>query len=345
MNPDSREFRPKLSFHFWPDLMNQQQSTAPFGHRAASELELVAPPSPAWGAIFAGTVAGLAIHLLLLMLLGAIGFGAADPQTADQPVASFAAGTAIVWTVCALIALWSGGWVAGRCAARAHHFSGAMHGFLMWCVATLAAMLMVVAGAGALVGGAARIAGAGMSAMKNTAQGVADLGKQAVEQNTSLISSMVDEAADSPGVRNAAGGVAAARREIGIAARQLFRDGGNLHDPQARSALLQAMTRAGLSEADANRMIDRWTESAQQLRAQLDEAKNAAAAKARDAADAASKVLAQASLWSFIGFLLGAIVSAWGGRKGARWEARHLEAETGATVAPSGHGPALGTHA
>ena len=67
--------------------------------------------SPAWGAIVAGAVAGLAIHLLLLMLCAAIGLGAIQPATDDNPVATFSLGAAIAWSVSALISLFLGGFI------------------------------------------------------------------------------------------------------------------------------------------------------------------------------------------------------------------------------------------
>lgn len=294
--------------------------------------------SPAWGAILAGAVAGLGTHILLMMLLTAIGLGAASPATEDNPVATFGAGTAIAWTISALLSLFVGGWVAGRCAARVHSVSGAMHGFLVWCVGTIAAMLMVTFGAGALIGGAARVVGEGVSAMGKPLAGAADLAKQAAEQNSAALGGMIDEVAENPAVRNAPGGVAAARREIGQAVRQLFREGGNLRDPEARTATVQALTRAGVSEPDANRMVDGWIRSMEQMRAQFEETKAAAAAKAREVADNASQAVAKGALWSFIGFVLGAVAASFGGRRGQRWEYQHTEIGADATLDPATRG-------
>lgn len=290
--------------------------------------------APAWGAISAGAVAGLATHLLLLMLCAAIGLGVAEPATSDNPVASFGIGAAIGWTVSALIALFVGGWVAGRCAARVHSVSGAMHGFLVWCVATIAAALMVAWGAGAVIGGTAQVLSKGASALAQPAAGVADLARQAVEENTGAISSMVEEAAQNPALKNSAAG-AAARREIGQAVRHLFRNGGDLRNPEARTETVQALTRAGIAEADANQMVDSWITSMERMRAQFDQAKEAAAAKAREVADKGAAALAKAELWSFIGFILGAIAAAMGGRRGQLWEYRHTEISADTSLNPS----------
>ncbi len=290
--------------------------------------------SPAWGAIMAGAVAGLATHFLLLMLCAAIGLGIAEPATDENPVASFGIGAAIAWTVSALISLFVGGWVAGRCAARVHSVSGAMHGFLVWCVATIAAGLMVAWGAGAVIGGTAQILSKGASALAQPAAGVADLAKQAVEENTTAISSMIDEATQNPAVQNSANG-AAARREIGQAVRHLFRNGSDLRDPAARTETVQALTRAGLAEADANRMVDNWISGTERMRAQFEEAKAAAAAKAREVADKGADAMAKAEMWSFIGFVLGALAAAMGGRRGQHWEYRHTEISNVTSLNPS----------
>lgn len=301
------------------------------------EISLPDRRSPAWGAVFAGAVAGLGTHILLMMLLTAVGMGAVQPATNDNPVATFGVGTAIAWTISALVSLFVGGWVAGRCAARVHSVSGAMHGFLVWCLGTISALLLITSGAGALIGGASRVVSEGVSAMGKPLAGAADLAKQAVTQNTEALGSMVDEVAQNPKLANNPGGVAAARREIGQAVRQLFRDGGNLRDPEARRATVQALTHAGISEPDANKMVDGWISSMQQLRAQLEQTKEAAAAKAREVADAASKAIAMGALWSFIGFVLGAIAASLGGRRGQRWEYRHTEIGADATLDPATH--------
>lgn len=323
--------------------MNSDHSLHSTGLR--DDLAMADRRSPAWGGIIAGAVAGLATHFLLLMLLTAIGLGAASPATDDNPVATFGIGTAIAWSVSALLALFVGGWVAGRCAARVHSVSGAMHGFLVWCVGTIAALLMITSGAGALIGGAASVVGQGLSALGKPLAGAADLAKEAVTQNAASIGGMIDEVAENPRVKNAPGGVAAARREVGQALRQLFRDGGNLADPRSRSAVVQALTGAGVPEADANRMVGSWVASVEQMRAHFKEAKAAAATKAREAAEAASGAIAKGALWTFIGFVLGAIAATIGGRRGQTWEYHHTEIARDASLDPTQRRGDVSAHA
>lgn len=264
--------------------------------------------SPSWGAIFAGTIAGLGVHFLLLMLGTAMGLGAAEPATSENPIAGFGMGTAVVWTLSALIAPWAGGWVAGRYAARGQAVSGRVHGFLVWCVAMVIGLMLVVSGAGALVGGAARVVGEGFSVVGKSVGGAADLAKDALGQNKSALESMVGEVVESQRAKNNGVGVAAAQREVGRAVGKLFREGGDLRNTENRAALVQALTQAGMSESDANQAVERWSASVQRMRADLEETKAAAAAKAREAADKAAKAMA-IKPWAFIGFVLGALAA------------------------------------
>jgi hypothetical protein len=279
--------------------------------------------SPSWGAIFAGATAGFATHLLLMMLGTAAGLGLAQPATADNPVAGFGIATALVWTISALISLFVGGWVAGRYAARGSQVTGCVHGFMVWCLATVLGFLLLATGTGALVGGATRIAGEGISGMGKATSGLADAARQATQRWSGSLDSMVQEVAEAGRGQNGVN-VPAMRREVGDAVRTLFREGGNPRDPEARAALVRALRdSAGMSEAEANQTIERWTASTERLRTELERTKQAAEAKAREVADKASRGIAKAALWSFIGFVIGAAAAAWGGLTGARWEYRH----------------------
>jgi len=57
-----------------------------------------------WGAVLAGTVAAIGIHLLLTALGVGAGLATFTPMTDAHPVANFNVGAGIVWSVCAIIA-------------------------------------------------------------------------------------------------------------------------------------------------------------------------------------------------------------------------------------------------
>jgi hypothetical protein len=98
---------------------------------------------------------------------------------------------------------------------------------------------------------------------------------------------------------------------------------------------VQALTKAGISQPDADRMVDGWISSMEQMRTQVAQAKEAAAAKARQVADAGSRAIAKGALWGFIGFVLGAFAASMGGRRGQRWEYQHTEIGSDASLDPA----------
>ncbi len=272
-----------------------------------------------WRAIVAGAVAGLAIHILLTLLGLGLGIGALDPITDDNPVAKLGIGTAIAWCVSALIALWCGGYVAGRFIPVNFKHTGCLHGFLVWSVATIAALLIASSTAGALIGGAAKVVGAAAKPVAAAASGVTDLAKDAVKQNTDAIGSYVEEAIESRGEEISPAAAVRARREIGYALTQLFAPGSEATDQEKRTAVVRALTEAGVNEQEANRMVTDWTTSYERMKADLKRMTATAEEKAREAGEAASKAVASAAIWTFVAFLLGAIVASIGGKCGAAY--------------------------
>ena len=270
-----------------------------------------------WRAIIAGAVAGLSIHILLTMLGLGLGIGSLEPVSDENPVAKLGMGAAIAWCVSALIALWSGGYVAGRFIPVSYKRSGSLHGFLVWSVATVLALLITTSTAGALIGGAAKIVGAAAKPVAAATSGVTDLAKDAIKQNTDAIGSYVDEALQSRGQNTDPASAVRAKREIGYALTQLFAPGSKVSDQEKRAAVTRALTQAGVSEQDANRMLTEWTASAERMKADFDRMKTEAEAKAREAGEKASDAVGSAAIWTFVAFLIGAIVASIGGKCGA----------------------------
>jgi polyhydroxyalkanoate synthesis regulator phasin len=275
-----------------------------------------------WGAIFAGTTAGLATHLLLTLLGIGLGAGMLNPITDDNPVGTFSMASAIAWCVSALIALGIGGWVAGRSAARVNQNTGRLHGFLVWGVATIALFLFLSTTTGLAIGGAAKIVGQGLSLAAKpvaaAAGGIGDVAKDALQKNFQAITSFVDEAVQSrPGGGSPASAIRA-KREIGAAMLRTFGPNADPHPAENRTALVRTLIeQGGLSQPDAEKLVSDWVASYDRLKSELDAAKNAAEQKARAIAEEASHVVARAALLSFAAFTLGALVAAWGGSRGA----------------------------
>ena len=150
-----------------------------------------------WGAIFAGAVAALALQILLMMLGAGLGFAIYNPVSNDNPVADFGAGAAVIQGLAAVVSLWAGGWIAGRFTGRAGLKVGALHGFMVWCLATATVIVAVSGGAGWALGGLSKIVGGGLSMAGQPAAaavgGAADLAKEAAGRSQDMLKSFIDE--------------------------------------------------------------------------------------------------------------------------------------------------------
>jgi hypothetical protein len=105
------------------------------------ELRFAAEASPPshlrWGPILAGAVTFLSVGLLLWVLAFAIVSLFAHPWT------GMVRGSALALWICAMgvtiVGAAAGGWIAGGAIAGARPGSGALHGFVTWAVALIAA--------------------------------------------------------------------------------------------------------------------------------------------------------------------------------------------------------------
>jgi hypothetical protein len=89
------------------------------------------------GSVFAGVLIAIVIQLALSLLGIGIGLSTVDPMTENNPVAGLGTGSAVWYALSSLIALFAGGWVAGRLAQTPRLFDGIIHGLLAWSLVTL----------------------------------------------------------------------------------------------------------------------------------------------------------------------------------------------------------------
>lgn len=274
-------------------------------------------PRLCWGAILGGTVGAIGIHILLTALGVGAGLATFSPITDSDPMASFSVGAGVVWTICALVALAFGGFVAGRF-SHSHH-SGFVHGVLVWCATLILTLLLVSVGTGMIMGGALKVFGSsiGMGAHA-VAGGLGELAKEGAARTSDQLASFIEEAVGSSPTNAAPKAVTQAKREVGFALTKLFTPGNETNSAANRTGAIHALTQySGMAEADATKAVDGWIASAKSLGAELDSLKTAAETKARGAADVAARNLSCASLWSFFGLLVGLLVAALSGRWGA----------------------------
>ncbi|CAN5451300.1 hypothetical protein BH23BAC1_BH23BAC1_17200 [soil metagenome] len=126
--------------------------TAPWGFKKIS-----------WGAVFAGLVVAIAVHIALNILGLGIGMGAIDPVADRQPLEGLGVGTMIWYALSLLISLFLGGYVAGRLAGIPRTMASVMHGVLTWALFTIVSVYILAATVGGIVGGVTGVAGEAVS--------------------------------------------------------------------------------------------------------------------------------------------------------------------------------------
>lgn len=255
-----------------------------------------------WGAIIAGAAASATVTLALMILGAGFGLSIVSPwATAGVGAGTFAVTTAIGLIVIQWISAGLGGYITGRLRTRwvgVHTdevaFRDTAHGFLSWCVSTLAvaALLGVVAYGAVSTGVQATATVAG-----GAAQGAGSAASSAGPGDPSgyFIDLLFRPAS---GSQAAAGNERDARQEVTRILANAATTGSLPADDKSYLAQLAAQ-RSGLSQADAEKRVD-------QVLAQVDAAK----VKAKQAADAARKAGLTTAFLTFLALLIGAFIAA-----------------------------------
>jgi hypothetical protein len=238
------------------------------------------------------------------------GLATFTPMKDNDPVAHFSNGAALVWTLCALVALGFGGLVAGRYSQSIHH--GFVHGILVWSLTLIITVLVLSAGTGLILGGALKMGSAAIGAGGNAVTG-SDL-----KQTTDQLNSFINEAVMSIPTNAEPKASIRAKREVGFAVAKLFAPGNDVNSPDNRAAAINALVEyTQMSVPDATKTVDDWTTSYNNLMAEL-----------KQKADVAARDLSCAAIWSFFALLIGLLVTGIAGAVGARCAVRHAALET-----------------
>jgi hypothetical protein len=273
-----------------------------------------------WGAIFAGMVVATALHMVFALIGLAIGFGAWDP---GDRVDTFGAGLGIWIVISGIVSLFVGGMVTGRLAGVLTRGDGALHGVVLWAVASLFTAYLVMSGLGTVLGGAFSVLSRTTAAAVG---GVGQIGAAAVGQAGGLDFGMLQqevertlEQTQAPGLQPDTLRADAARagdQATGPADNQAVASdivetirarGGEVD----RNAIVNVITaRTDMDRAEADRVAQRVESLAQSAYGQAAEAVDTLGARAEVTAGRASGVLAQAALWTLLtlGLSLGAAV-------------------------------------
>jgi len=268
-----------------------------------------------WGAIFGGAAAAAALSLILLTLGVGLGLSTISPWSYQGASATTLAVGTILWLLfMALAASGLGGYIAGRLRRQWHdvdgdeaHFRDTAHGFLAWAIATLISAAVLSSTAAAILGGAVKAGttvatGVGASAVASPATNA--------ETSASPVNYFADMLFRGARSREANPDMTGTLREArGILATSLAGE----MSPGDKAYLVQLVaSRTGVSDAEAEQRVTQVSTAAKL-------AADAAAAKAKEAAETARKAGAYTSLWVFISLLVGAfyasLAATWGGRQ------------------------------
>jgi hypothetical protein len=152
-----------------------------------------------WGAILAGSVAAISVQLLLTLLGISIGAWVADPAAGREGMQGIGIGAGIWALATFIIALFCGGWIAGRMAGVSNKLDGMLEGFLVWSAVTALSFMLLTSTIGGILGGAAGLAGNLLSAapevIENPQQAIRDLGVTARQATQGAESGAQAEAA------------------------------------------------------------------------------------------------------------------------------------------------------
>ncbi|MET0299900.1 MAG: hypothetical protein ABW036_09065 [Flavitalea sp.] len=300
-----------------------------------------------WAAVFAGVLIAIVIQISLTLLGMGIGLSTVDPLEENNPVAGLGIAAAIWYVVSGLVALFAGGWVAGRLARSPRMSEGVIHGLLSWALMTMVVLYFLTTTLGNIFGGIGRLAGGAVKAVGNVAgkgieqampgirdemkeQGL-DLGNLKKEAETLLrqtgkadlqpaaLGRRADAAVDSAkGTAQSIGeNPTTATGSVDGLFDQLFNQGKEVGAALDKDAMVNViMQRTGKTKAEAETIADNWIASYDQAKIKWEQTKKEAELKAREIADKAAKAVSGTAILAFVSLLLGAGAAGFGARAG-----------------------------
>lgn len=298
-----------------------------------------------WGAVIAGMVIAVVIQLVLGLIGTGIGLSTLDPMRYSSPDASsLSLGAGIWWAVSSVIALFVGGWVAGHLSGSAEQTDAVLHGLLTWGMATIVTVYLiafmvgsVIRGGAAVVGKTADVAATGVAAAAGPA---ADLAKDQLASSGITLDSLKAQAKEllaqtgkpalQPDAVATQASAAAGQLSSGAASagsndnqpvadlqtilQKIITSGKATIDQVDRDAVVNVvMARTGATKQEAEQRTDAWIKQYQDAKAQLEQKKAQAEAKARQVADDAASATSKGALGAAAALLLGAVAAGLGG--------------------------------
>jgi hypothetical protein len=296
------------------------------------DVETAPASAVSWGAILAGGAGAAALSLVLLILGTGLGLAAVSPWNFEGVSAATFGFATIIWiTITQLLASGLGGYLAGRLRTKwadtrgdEVYFRDTAHGFLAWCVASLATAAVLTSAVGSIASNGLQAGGAIAGQVASTAAG--GVGGEALggSAEDGPMAYFVDSlfrrsgsrplpaqpeagladgggASPSQGEQRQIDDTAAAAAEVTRIFANAIRSG-SLPEDDARYVGRVIAERTDLSASEAEQRV---RDTFMRVQAALSEAGEAAKA----AADEARRASAYASLWLVVSLLAGAFVA------------------------------------
>ena len=253
-----------------------------------------------WASIWAGTLIGIVVLILLNMLGLGIGFSSLDIQEERNPASGLGIGSAVWYIVSSLVALFVAGWVSGRLAQTRRIFDGALHGILTWCIITLASLYFLTTTIGSIIGGAGRLVSGTISSVS---QGSGKLLEMASPEIKNQLGDM-----DFTDMKN--NGTAEQAIEL---LRKADGDPAKVNRNELATVIMnQTGKTREESLMSADTLLTKYKHAAAKFQVKKDEVITKAKKTGDDIADGASK----AFILSFFAFLIGAVAAGFGAKLG-----------------------------
>jgi hypothetical protein len=308
-----------------------------------------------WGAIFAGVVIILVFQVLLSLLGIWVGFWKVDPSEGMPTLKKLTMTEGIWWIVSSLIAVYLGGWVAGRLAGTLSESAAMLHGVLAWAIATLITTLFLASSLGSLMSGALGMLIGGLRTTLRGAQGTASSamagmsGKMPSQDRMSMywgqLRTQIEDILQESGkpelhpsaLKESGKGTAQAvkkdlehavqhpseaRKDIEDAVHKLMDGVKSRSQAVDKSAVVNIlMKRTDMSREKAEAVADQWLYSYRSNMTHAQEAvhdvSEKASVRAQEMADQTAHLIGTAAAWSFVMLLITMIAGALGGAAGA----------------------------
>ena len=295
-------------------------------------------PWTSWAAVIAGTVTAIAVQIALTELCIGSGLSLYEPADPASSATTIAAGTAVAWLVCGLIAIFAGSWVTGRMKRHGTRVEAAIHGTLVWAVAGILTLLLTTVSLGVLTGGALALLGKGISGVAQGVGAAAPAVAQAAAPSWDAVKQQVEGAI---GKLDGAANVPASDSRFADRSRlmqllgQTFTiDGKPLSETDRQELTTLIASQLGIPAEAATKTLDQWQrvwrEGAERFQAAKEDAKRTAI----EAATVAKRRTAQAAFIAFLVMIAGLGAAIAGAVSGSTcvWTRARAEEEARGTV-------------